>query len=245
VHAYRHERAEAVRRLDLAIGYARTAGDPWLEGSALQGRGRAQAGTSEAFADWEQAITRYVRAGDLLNANNVRYMLAGRAVAARDRLADVPVWLDACESYAASHGYRHERAHIQLVRASYLRICGQPAQARELLGAVLPVFRHAGDFRCIARALLELAEPDITGDPPAAVDLLLQSLPAAAIAGDPDMSRRVLTGLTGAAAAAGDLVLAARCRGALGGAPPQGDYATFASEGATGGIALITALYPR
>jgi len=44
-------------------------------------------------------------------------MLAHRAVEAGERLAEVPVWLAECESYAASHGYRHELAHIHQVRA--------------------------------------------------------------------------------------------------------------------------------
>ena len=269
VHAYRHEESAAVAALDQAISYARAAGDPWLEASALQARGVARGRADDAFADWEQAVTRFVVSGDLTHASNVRYMLASRAVETHTRLRDVPVWLDGCGSYASGHGLKHELAHVQRARASYQRITGHPDEARRLLDAALPVFRHAGDFRCVARTLLELAQPPLTQDPAAAADLLLQSLRAATIASGPAMHARVLAGLLAAAASAGDLVLAARCLGALeapGGPashetadPASGPavdpglertlrepgYATFVSEGRAGGIDLITTLYPR
>lgn len=269
VHAYRHQESAAVRSLEVAISYARSAADPWLEASALQARGVARTSAEDAFADWEQAVTRFVVSGDLTHASNVRYMLASRAVETHIRLEDVPVWLDGCESYASSHGLKHELAHIQRARAGYQRITGHPGEARRLLDAALPVFRHAGDFRCIARTLLELAQPSLTEDPATAKDLLLACLRAATIASGPAMHARVLAGLLSAAASAGDLVLAARCLGVLEapggparpgypdpGSGPAADpelertlrgpgYATFVSEGRTGGIDLITTLYPR
>jgi predicted ATPase/DNA-binding CsgD family transcriptional regulator len=268
VHAYRREEDSALRQLDPVISWARGAGDPWLEGSALQARGLAREEPEQSFADWEQAVTRFVLAGDLMHANNVRYMLASRAVETHTRLGDVPVWLDGCESYAADHGLRLELAHVRRARASYQLVHGQPEAARPLLDAALPVFRQAGDFRCVARTLFALAEPSLTSDPAAAADLLLECLRAAAIASGPVMNERVLTGLVSAAASAGDMVLAARCAGALealgtaqrgisGPAfPPAADpaltaalrkpaYATFVGDGRAGGIDLITTLYPR
>lgn len=269
IHAYRREESSAVHRLGLAISYATDAADPWLAGSALQARGVTRAAAHEAFADLEQAVTQFVVAGDLTHASNARFMLASRAVAGQTRLRDVPVWLDACESYASRHGYEHELAHIRLTRASYQRIRGHSGPARDLLDAALPVFRQAGDFRCLARTLFELAQPPITDDPAATIDLLLQALPAAALAGGPAMHARILAALIAAAAATDDLVLAARCLGVLDAldapgkaatretpdpAPPppspalkqtlQGPaYATFVSEGRAGGIELITTLY--
>jgi predicted ATPase/DNA-binding CsgD family transcriptional regulator len=269
IHAYRHEESAAVNCLDVAISYARSAPDPWLEASALQARGVARIKAQDAFADWEQAINRFVVAGDLTHASNVRYMIANNAVDTRTRLQDVPIWLDECESYAASRGYKHELAHSRRVRATYERIQQRPDTAQRLLDAVLPVFRQAGDFRCIARTLLELAQLAKAGDPAAAAGLLLQSLRAAAIASGPATHAQILGELTTAAAAADDRVLSARCLGALdavdnaAAAPgaaepalPPADsalertlrapaYATYVSEGHAGGIDLITALYPR
>jgi hypothetical protein len=274
VHAYRHEESDALRQLDPVISYARRTPDPWLEGTARQARGVARRRVDDSFYDWEQAVTRFVVSGDLIHANNVRYMLASRAVEARTRLTDVPVWLDDCESYVASRGYQHELAHIRRVRGSYQRIQGHPGAAWELLEVALPVFRHAGDFRCTCRVLFELAQlaragDDAAGDPAVAMDLLLQCLGVAAVAGDPAVPGRVLADLVGVAAAAGDLVLAARCLGALDAVGKQSKrenagqipaaatgsalthtlaepaYATFVGEGRAGGIDLILTLYPR
>jgi predicted ATPase/DNA-binding CsgD family transcriptional regulator len=254
IHAHRQEESAAVRCLDRTIAYAAAAPDPWLEGSALQGRGLARAALGEAFADWEQAVTRFVVAGDLMHASNVRFMLADRAVDTHVRLHDVPVWLEECETYAVGHGFRHELAHVRLVRAKYQRIQGDPGAARPLLDAVLPVFRQAGDFRCTARALLELAGL-CAADAPAARGLLLTGSRAAAITRDPVLHAQILARLMTVAALAGDLVLAARCLGALTalGQPAEAEadqalqdpaYATFVSEGRAGGIDLITTLYP-
>jgi predicted ATPase/DNA-binding CsgD family transcriptional regulator len=271
VRAYRYDEAAARRQLDPVLSYARRAGEPWLEASALQACGVAGGSAAAAFADLELAATRFVAAGDLMHAQNVRYMLASRALEAGTRLDDVPVWLDGCESFAASHGLTHELAHIRRTRAGYLLIRDQPAAALELLEAAMPVFRQAGDFRCVARTLADLARPALTADPAAQADFLLGALGAAAIASGPPLQAQVLTALTGAAAGAGDLVLAARCLGALqaiAGEAPDGPgpgrgvprvaldrglqqalgqpaYATFVSEGQEGGIGLITALYPR
>jgi predicted ATPase/DNA-binding CsgD family transcriptional regulator len=264
VHAYRREEKLALRHLDSAVRYARDT-DPWLEGSALQARGLVRAKPEDAFGNWEQAVTRYVVAGDLLHANNVRWMLADRAVDTHTRLDDVPVWLDGCESYAAGQGLRHELAHIHRVRASYELIQGRPAAARPLLEGALPVFRNAGDFRCVARTLLDLADPAVGSSPADATRLLAESLRAAAISSAPQMHARILARLMAAAGSAGDLTLAARCLGALealgepvqGGAGPAASaelrrtlaepaYATFVSEGRTGGMALlITSLHLR
>jgi predicted ATPase/DNA-binding CsgD family transcriptional regulator len=264
VHAYRREEEPALRHLDSAIRYARDT-DPWLEGSALQARGLARAKPEEAFGDWEQAVTRYVVAGDLQHANNVRWMLADRALDTHTRLDDVPVWLDGCERYAAGQGLRHELAHIHRVRASYELVHGHPAAARPLLEGALRVFRNAGDFRCVARTLLDLADPAVGSSPADATRLLAESLRAAAISSAPQMHARILARLMTAARSAGDLTLAARCLGALealgepasAGAGPaasaelrrtlaQPAYATFVSEGRTGGIALlINSLHPR
>ncbi len=215
VQAYRNEAEAARQELNPVLDYARQAGEPWLEASVLQARGLAGISAASAFADWELAISRFVAAGDLVHAHNVRYMLAHQAVADRTRLDEVPVWLDGCEAFAASHRLTHELAHIHLTRAGYLLIRDQPAAARELLEAALPVFRQAGDFRCIARTLAELAQPMLTPDPATQCSFLLGALDAAAIASGPPLQTQVLTALTGAAGAAGDLVLAARCLGAL------------------------------
>lgn len=215
VGAYRGREGPARRDLDDVIAYARSAGDAWLEASALQGRGVARAGDGGAFADWADAVTRYAVSGDLMHASNVRYMLASRAVATRTRLRDVPVWLDDCESYAASHGYAHEQAHVWLVRAGFRLLHGQPDAARDLLGAALPAFRRAGDFRCVSRALLDLARITRPADPAGAARLLIQSLHAAAVAPAPALPEQILAELAGTAASAGDLVLAARSLGAL------------------------------
>jgi predicted ATPase/DNA-binding CsgD family transcriptional regulator len=267
VHAYRREESAAARALGRVIGYGRRTGDAWLEASALQARGIARSRPADAFADWEQSVRRFVVAGDLFHAGNVRYMLASRAVETLIRLEAVPVWLEECESFVSSQGLRHELAHIRSVRAGYERLQGHPGHARQLLDQVLPVFRQAGDFRCVARTLLELARPELTGDPATATGFLLESLRAAAIAGGPAMCAQVLADLAATGVRAGNLVLAARCAGALealGVAPDQHSepgkpvfgpalqaqlgtpaYRTFAEEGQAGGIELITALYPR
>ena len=268
IHAYRHKESAAVNCLGLAISYARSAPDPWLEASALQARGVARTRAQDAFADWERAISRFVVSGDLTHASNVRYMIANNAVDTRTRLQDVPIWLDECESYAASRGYKHELAHARRVRATYERIQRRPDTARCLLNAVLPVFRQAGDFRCVARTLLELAQLGKADDPASAAGLLLQSLQAAAIASGPATHAQILGELVATAAAADNLVLSARGLGALDAlgnaagpgaaepALPPADpalertlrapaYATYVSEGHAGGIDLITALYPR
>jgi len=268
VHAYRHNEAAALNCLDQVIAYAQNAQVPWLEASAWQARGLARSQGADAFSDWQHAVRRFVAAGDMMHASNVRYMLAQRAVETGQRLAEVPVWLRECESYAASHGYRHELAHIHLVRASYERTQGGLDTARDLLDNSLPVFRQAGDFRCTTRTLLELADHHRPGQPAAAADLLLQGLGTAMLAGGGTLRARVLASLTAAAAAAGDLPLAARALGALDAlGQPQTSastqdmppaisadladalqapaYATYAEEGRAGGISLIVTLYPR
>jgi len=203
-----------------------------------------------------------------MHASNVRYMMAHRAVGDGERLAEVPVWLDQCESFAASHGYRHELAHIHLVRTMYERTQGRLDGARELLDGTLTVFRQAGDFRCVTRTLLELAGHHRLGQPRTAADLLLQGLGMAMLAGGGSLQERVLASLTAAAAQAGDLPLAARAFGALdalgqpqvqagtAGARPavpadlisalQAPACTaYVEEGRAGGISLIINLYPR
>jgi hypothetical protein len=180
----------------------------------------------------------------------------------------VPIWLDECESFAARHGYRHELAHIHLVRAVYERTQGRLDSARELLDGTLTVFRQAGDFRCVTRTLLELAGHHRSGQPAAAADLLLQGLAMAMLAGGGALCARVLASLTTAAAQAGDLPLAARALGALDAlGQPQAQAGTgdarpavpadlisalqtpacaaYIQEGRAGGISLIITLYPR
>ena len=268
VHAYRHQEAAALGCLDQVIAYAQAAAEPWLEASAWQARGLVRGQTADAFRDWQQAAVRFAAAGDVMHAGNVRYMMAHRAVEAGERLGEVPVWLDECESYAASHGYRHELAHIHHVRAVYERMQGRLDAARELLDDSLTVFRQAGDFRCTTRTLLELAEHHRPGDPGAAADLLLQGLGMAMLAGGGSLCARVLAILTTAAAAAGDLPLAARAFGALEAlGPPQAQAdtadarpavpadlfsalqapacAAYVEEGRAGGTSLIITLYPR
>jgi predicted ATPase/DNA-binding CsgD family transcriptional regulator len=237
VRAYRHDTEAARQQLDPVLTYARQAGEPWLEASALQARGLASISAASAFADWELAASRFVAAGDLVHAHNVRYMLAHRAVEDGIRLDAVPVWLDGCESFAASHRLTHELAHVRLTRAGYLLIRDHPAAAQELLEAALPAFRQAGDFRCVARTLAELAQPTLTADPAVQCELLLGALGAAAIASGPPLQAQILIGLTGAAAAAGDLVLAARCLGAL---EPIAGQATGSARPATGGTGQAT-----
>ena len=259
VLAYRQEEAEALGHLDPVIGYARGAAEPWLEACAWQARGQARERAADAFSDWQEAVTRFVAAGDMMHASNVRYMLAYRAVEAGERLADVPVWLRECESYAASHGYSHELAHIHSVRAVYERMQGRLGTARDLLDSALTVFRQAGDFRCTTRTLIELAEHHRPGDPAAAADLLLRGLEMAMLAGGGLLRARVLASLITAAAAAGDLPLAARALGVLDAlgrlqAPAvPADLAkdlqapafnSYVEEGRVGGINLIIALYP-
>ena len=268
VHAYRQQEAAALGCLDQVIAYAQAAAEPWLEASAWQARGLARSQTADAFRDLQQAAIRFVAAGDLMHASNVRYMLAHQAVESGERLAEVPVWLDECESYAASHGYRHELAHIHYVRAVYERIQGRLETARKLLDAALTVFRQAGDFRCTTRTLLELAEHHRPGHPEAAVGLLLQRLELAMLASGASLGARVLASLTTAAAAAGDLPLAARALGALdalglphseagragaqtaapanlAATPYAPACASYLEEGRPGGISLIITLYPR
>ena len=147
---------------------------------------------------------------------------AARAVEAQVRLDAVPVWLEACEAYASGQQLKHELAHARFVRASYERLQGYPDTARMLLDEVLPVFRKAGDFRCTARVLRELAQPSINGDPAARTELLLESLRAAAIAGGPAMRAHVLADLTAAAFSSGNLILAARCAGGTRSTRPPG-----------------------
>jgi predicted ATPase/DNA-binding CsgD family transcriptional regulator len=265
VYAYRRQEAAALGCLDQVIAYAQDAPEAWLEASAWQARGLARGlareRAADAFRDWQQAAVRFAAAGDLMHAGNVRYMLAHRAVETGERLAEVPVWLDECESYAASHGYRHELAHIRYVRAVYERMQGRLDAARELLDGVLTVFRQAGDFRCVTRTLLELAEHHRPGQPGAAADLLLQGLGMAMLAGGGSLCAQVLASLATAATAAGDLPLAARAFGALDAlgtaearpavparlatALQAPACATYVEEGRAGGIGLITTLYPR
>ena len=268
MHAYHHQEAAALACLDQVIAYAQGAAEPWLEACAWQARGLARERTADAFRDWQQAAIRFAVAGDMMHASNVRYMLALRAVQAGERLAEVPVWLRECESYAASHGYRHEQAHIHLVRAVYERTQGRLDAARELLDGALTVFRQAGDFRCTARTLLELAGHHRPGQPEAAADLLLQGLRMAMLAGGGSLCAQVMASLTTAAAEAGDLPLAARALGALdalGQPQVRADtaearpavpadlvsalqapaWAAYVKEGRAGGISLIITLYPR
>jgi len=107
--------------------------------------------------------------------------------------------------------------------------------------------------------------PPWGSSPADATRLLAESLRAAAISSAPQMHARILARLMAAAGSAGDLTLAARCLGALEalgepastGAGPAASaelrrtlaepaYATFVSEGRTGGMALlITSLHPR
>jgi predicted ATPase/DNA-binding CsgD family transcriptional regulator len=259
VNAYRHEEETALGCLDHVIAYARDAPEPWLEASAWQARGLARARPADAFEDLQQAVTRFAVAGDMMHASNVRYMLAHRAVETREWLDEVPVWLRECESYAASHGFPHELAHIHLVRAMYERMQGRLDAARVFLDGALTVFRQAGDFRCVTRTLLELAEHQRPGDPAAAADLLLQGLRAAVLAGGDALGARVLASLATAAAEAGELPLAARALGALDAlGQPQAPaatkaladilqspaYSTYVEEGRVGGISLITTRYP-
>ena len=268
VHAYRHQEAAALGCLDQVIAYSQAAGEPWLEASAWQAHGLARERSADAFGDWQQAAVRFAAAGDPMHASNVRYMQAQRAVEAGEWLAEVPVWLDQCESFAASHGYRHELAHIHLVRAVYERTQGRLDGAGELLDGTLTVFRQAGDFRCVTRTLLELAGRHRPGQPAAAADLLLQGLATAMLAGGGSLCARVLADLTTAAAQAGDLPLAARALGALDAlGQPQAQAGTadaqpavpadlisalqapacaaYIEEGRAGGISLIITLYPR
>src|SRR5580700_737858 len=139
------------RCLDQVNAYAQDAAEPWLDASAWQARGLARRRTADAFRDLQQAAIRFAAAGDLMHTSIVRYMLAHRAVEDGERLDEVPVWLADCESYAASNGYRHELAHIHLVRPVYDRRQGRPDAARELLDGALTVFRQAGDGRAGAR----------------------------------------------------------------------------------------------
>jgi predicted ATPase/DNA-binding CsgD family transcriptional regulator len=266
VHAYRHQESAALGYLDQVIAYAQDAAEPWLEASAWQARGVARGQAADAFRDFGQAAIRFASAGDIMHASNVRYMMASRAVETAERFAEVPVWLDECESYAAGHGYRHELAHIHYVRAIYERTQGRLEGARELLDRALPVFRQAGDFRCTTRTLLELADHHQSGHPAAATDLLLQGLGMAMLAGGGSLCARVLASLTTAAAATGDLPLAARALGALDALDrPQAPSsraqawpsvpadladvlsasacAPYVDEGRAGGISLIIALY--
>jgi predicted ATPase/DNA-binding CsgD family transcriptional regulator len=270
VHTYRHQEAAALDCLDQVIGYARDAAEPWLEASAWQARGLARSRVADAFGDYGQAVARYAAAGDMMHAGNARYMLAFQAVETGERLAEVPVWLDECESYAASHGYQHELAHVRYVRAVYERTQARMDVAAALLDGVLTVFRQAGDFRCTARTLLELATWHRPGAPAAATDMLLQGLGLAMHAAGGQLCAQVLASLTTAAAAAGDLPLAARALGALealaapphpaapgatgGGPAVPADlagalhgpaYATYIAEGRAGGISLIVSRYPR
>ncbi len=150
----------------------------------------------------------------------------------------------------------------------YERMQGRLEAARDLLDGALTVFRQAGDFRCVTRTLLELAEHHRPGDPEAAADLLLQGLGMAMVAGGASLGAQILASLTTAAAAAGDLPLAARALGALdaldlpqsepghagarAAAPPDlvtalyaPGCATYLEEGRAGGISLIVTLYPR
>jgi tetratricopeptide (TPR) repeat protein len=265
VSAYRRQEEAARGCLDKVIAYAHDAAEPWLEASAWQARGQAGVRTEEAFRDWEQAAVQFAAAGDLMHASNVRYMMAYRAVEAGVRLADVPVWLAECESYAASHGYRHELAHIHHVRAVHDRKQGRLDAALALLNDILPVFRQAGDFRCVARTLLELADHHRDGEPEAAASILLQALGTAMQASGGSLCAQVLTSLIAAAAAARDLPLAARAVGALDALAAQAGglssdawpavpadlvstlqapaYATYVAEGRAGGMSLIITLY--
>jgi predicted ATPase/DNA-binding CsgD family transcriptional regulator len=266
VHAYRHEEDVAVGLLDRVIAYAKDAAETWLEASAWQARGLARARTGDAFRDWQQAAIRFAAAGDLMHASNVRYMLAYRAVEAGELLAEVPVWLAECQSYAASHGYAHELAHIYMVRAMYERTQDQLDNARELLDGALPVFRQAGDFRCTTRTLLELAEHHRRGQPEGAARLLVEALGTALLVGSNSLCERVLARLTTAAVEAGDLPLAARSFGALEALGQPQDQAgvadaraaltadlvrtlqnpacaAYVDEGKAGGLGLITTLY--
>ena len=143
----------------------------------------------------------------------------------------MPAWLDECESYAASHGYRHELAHIHYVRAVCERMQGRLEAARNLLDGALTIFRQAGDFRCTTRTLLELAEHHRPGHPEAAASLLLQGLETAMPASGASLSARVLASLTTAAAAAGDLPLAARA--------PAGGWPSPASSPGPEAAAII------
>lgn len=270
VRSYRRDEAAALDCLDLVIASAQNLPEPWLEASAWQARGVARSPASDAFVDWERAVLRFTAVGDLMHANNVRYMMAHLAVSTKERLAEVPAWLADSETFAASQGNQHELAHIHQVRAQHERMQGRLDTARDLLDGALPVFRQAGDLRCVARTLLELAEHHHPGDPAASTHLLLQALAVAMLASGETLCQQILAALTAAAAAAGDLPLAARAFGALDAlGQPHGPadtasalpklaltqelltavnepgYATNVEEGRTGGMSLIISLYPR
>jgi hypothetical protein len=111
----------------------RTRAEPWLEASGWQARGQA----ADAFRDFGQAAIRFASAGDIMHASNVRYMMASRAVETAERLAEVPVWLDECESYAAGHGYRHELAgHGGNYRAAHSGLVWRHIQATSAWSSV-------------------------------------------------------------------------------------------------------------
>ena len=215
VHAYRREEAAALGCLDQVIGYARDAAEPWLEASAWQARGLARARAEDAFGDWQQALSRYAAAGDMMHTSNVRYMLAqpgrrgrgtprrGTGLVARVRVIRGQPRLPARAGPYPS-GPRRVRAQARPAgggaRASRWRADRVPPGRRLPLHG--PGAARAGQAPSAGR-------PRGRGGPaPAGPEVAM-------LAGGGLLRAQVLASLAAAAAAAGDLTLAARALGAL------------------------------
>jgi len=215
------------------------------------------------MAHFEESLGVFIDIGELDRANNVRFMLARRAIEARRRLSEVPLWLDECERHATLHRLEHEQAHARLARAEHLTLGGGHGAACRLFNGVIDVFRRAGDLRCLARTLVGLAgsASATARGAPEAVENLLQAVHVTLAAADIPRQHHVAAALVKAAAEAGDLTLAARVFGALAAAPgidtplpgheqlaaelAAPPFASFVSEGRAGGFNLIARLYPR
>ncbi|TQL03123.1 LuxR C-terminal-related transcriptional regulator [Cellulomonas sp. SLBN-39] len=151
---------EALGHLAVAARVADTLGDAWERGSVQQLRGSALLRLDPVDLDGaldalEHARRAYAAAGDAMHVVNVRYMMAGAAVAApglelRRRAA---AWADRCVAYAEEHRNDVELGHAHLVRAQAVVLGREHG-----LAVAESCFRRSGDLRCLSRTLTTLAE---------------------------------------------------------------------------------------
>jgi len=186
VETYRGNEPGARAHLEHAIELAEHLGDRFFFASAHQALGNACAGAETSMAHFEESLDAFIDIGELDRANNVRFMLARRAIEARRRLSEVPLWLDECERHATLHRLEHEQAHARLARAEHLTLGGGHGAACRLFNGVIDVFRRAGDLRCLARTLVGLAgsASATARGAPEAVENLLQAVHVALAAAD-------------------------------------------------------------
>ncbi len=210
---YLGREASALGALAEARATFEAAGDREMVGLCLMAEGLVGSDPEAAVAALEASLLTCRRAGNRWHANSVRLMLARRAIEARIRLAEVPVWLDECDRFARDNaGLRHDRAHAVAARAEWAVASGTADVGLDLAGRAAEAFRRHGDLRCLVRALLLQAATE--DDAATALVLARRAVGAAVLQGDRRAQATAVAAVVGLAPAAGDEVVGARARGA-------------------------------